>query len=395
MTRAVSGGAQLLSPAAVGDLNRSRVLQVLWDHGPQSRADLARLAGVTRGTIGNIVQALLDAGLLEEGEPRSGNVGKPAVPLWFAPRAGLTAAAAVDSSSVEAALVNARGDLLARARRDLDGGADDVAVVGDALVGVLAEMVAVAGAPGELLAAGVAVPGVYDPAQRTILGSGPVPALVGDWLPRRLEDELGVRVVLDTDARVQALGEKWFGDGRGMPTFASVQTGHGLGVGVVLDGRVFRGRHPYAAEFGHTCVVVDGDPCVCGLRGCWETVATLRWLRAEGRARGLRGAAKLTAADLTSRTDDTSVALLANYADHLAVGIANLHQVFAPEAVFLHGDVVGGGEPLRAMIQERTEARVFPSETSTVDVRLSSLDERAGLVGAAALVLSETFLVVA
>jgi len=83
--------------------------------------------------------------------------------------------------------------------------------------------------------------------------------------------------------------------------------------------------------------------------------------------------------------------LLDQYADHLAIGIANLQQVFAPETVILHGDAAAGGEPFRAMVAERTRARVFPGNADDVDVRISTLGDRAALIGAAALVLSQRF----
>ena len=386
-----NSGAQLLSPAAVGDVNRSRVLRALWDHGPQSRADLARLAGVTRGTIGNIVQSLVDAGLLEEGEPRTGQVGKPAVPLWFTETAALTVVATIDAGGIQAGLVNARGDLTVEVERRFTAGDATQKRVRrellDALRAVRDE------APAPIFGVGIAVPGVYDPTTSRILGSGPVPALVGGWVTTSVEEALGVPVVIENDSRVQALGEKWFGEGRGLDTFAAVHTGHGLGVGMVIGGQVYSGANGHAAEFGHVCVVVDGAPCVCGLRGCWETIATLRWLRARGRELGLARPDSLDAKTLVaaSASDDRAAQLLEQYADHLAVGIANLHQVFAPETVILHGDAAAGGEPFRAMVAERTRARVFSGDAVEVDIRLSTLGDRAALVGAAALVLSHRF----
>jgi predicted NBD/HSP70 family sugar kinase len=83
--------------------------------------------------------------------------------------------------------------------------------------------------------------------------------------------------------------------------------------------------------------------------------------------------------------------LLDLYADHLAVGLANLTLVFNPEKLILHGDVVAGGELLRLLIEERTKARVLTYLRGTVQVAFSTLDQDAGLLGAAGLVLSETF----
>jgi predicted NBD/HSP70 family sugar kinase len=386
----------LLSPSRVGDVNRSRVLQALCDHGPASRAELAKMAGVTRATIGNIVQALMDAGLVEEGEPQTGlgRVGKPGRPVWFGPRAGLSGAAAIGPGTVDAALVNARGDLLDTASRSFDAASTDpkgvIEAATDALRAVLPRR-----SSDELLGVGVAVPGVCDTDNGSVLGSGQVPALEGTGLVDALAGRFERPIVLDNDSRAQALGEKWFGEGRGLSTFVSVQTGHGLGVGVVLSGVLFRGLRGETGELGHTCVVAEGgEPCRCGLRGCWETIATLRWLRAEAARRKLPGAGQMTASRLIAQSRKGTRgadALLDLYADHLAVGLANLTLVFNPEKLILHGDVVAGGELLRLLIEERTRARVLAYLRGTVQVAFSTLDQDAGLLGAAGLVLSETF----
>src|SRR4051794_919207 len=108
---------QLLTPSDIGDVNRSRVIQAFCDYGPLSRADLAKMAGVTRATIGNIVLGLIESGLVEEVEApeRSGKVGKPGRPLWFGPNAGLSGAVAIEADRVQGALVNARGDTISEA----------------------------------------------------------------------------------------------------------------------------------------------------------------------------------------------------------------------------------------------------------------------------------------
>lgn len=381
----------LLSPSRVGDVNRSRVLQAFCDHGPLSRAELAQMAGVTRATIGNIVQVLLEAGLVDEYAPRqgTGRVGKPARPLWFGPRAGLSAAVAVGAGRFEVALVNARGDLLEHDRGSFDTRAsvvDITAAIGDALAGVLG------GGSSDILGIGVAIPGVCDTERGEILGSGQVQGLAGTGLVDGLQDRFGQRVLVDNDSRVQALGEKWFGEGRGIPVFSSVQTGHGLSVGLVLNGVVHRGHRGQTGELGHTAVEPGGAKCRCGLRGCWETVATLGWLRKEAATRGVPGARHLDAGRLVAAAGALASAgeLLDVYADNLAIGLATLLQLFGPHRLILHGDAVSGGEPFRARVAGRIAARVMPN-LRKVDLVLSALDQQAGLLGAAGLVLSETF----
>ena len=385
----MSSPTVLLSNRQIGDVNRSRVLRALCDHGPLSRAELARLAGVPRATIGTIAQGLVDDGLIEECEPTRevGRVGKPGRPLWFRADAGLCAAVAFGVSAVEAALINARGDLLAR----VEVPCDTASAAPDQLLAAVLTAVAevLAGAPALVLGIGVAVPGVCDPATGTVVGSGPVPGAKGRGLAAALEAAHGLPVLVDNDARAQALGEKWFGDGRGVGTFASVQTGTGLGVGLVLDGELYRGDDGMTGELGHTVVQLDGLACHCGLVGCWETVATLHWLRAEAASLGLPDAAHLDAAALVALDSEAARGLLWTYADHVAVGLVTLVHLLAPTRLLLHGDVVGGGEPLRALVAERLAARSLPHVRDAVEVFLSSLDQDASLLGAAGLVLSQ------
>lgn len=387
----------LLSNRQIGDVNRSRVLRTLCDHGPLSRAALARLTHVPRATIGTIAQGLVDDGLLEEMAPlpSSGRVGKPGRPLWFRADAGLCLAVDFRPTAVHGALVNARGEVLADARRTLDTTRATSAELVEAVLGVVRDTSP--DGPGDtsgVLGVGIAVPGVCDPRTGEVMGSGPVPGAVGRALHDALHAATGLRVLVDNDARAQALGEKWFGEGRGVDRFVAVQTGTGLGVGLVLDGEVYRGHDGATSELGHVQVTLDGEACHCGLQGCWETVATLPWLRTQAAALGLPEAPTLDAARLVALAGAAAPgarALLDRYADHLAIGLATLVHLLAPRRFLLHGDAVGGGETLRSAIAAALAERTLPHLRPGVEVVLSRLDTDAALLGAAGLVLSERF----
>jgi predicted NBD/HSP70 family sugar kinase len=357
------------------------------------------MAGVTRATIGNIVAGLLESGLVEEGKPRdTGQVGKPGRPLWFGPRAGLCGAVSLEPDGAHAALVNARGELLEQSTAGFAPDASQDAIVNavcDALETVLPrERPAGPNHKDQILGVGIAVPGVCDTQTGRILGSGQLPSLSGSLVADTVAELLSVRVLIDNDSRAQALGEKWFGHGKQLSSFASIQSGHGIGVGLVLGGVVVRGPQGEAGEAGHTAVVVDGEACTCGLHGCWETIASLRWLRSEAAKAKIKGAATLDAAALVALAEGGDAAadgLLRRYADNIAVGLANLTQLLTPGLFILHGDAVGGGETLRALIQAATRERVLGHVRGQVAVVLSELDQHATVLGAAGLVLSETF----
>lgn len=390
---------RLVSPTEMGRTNRARVLQALCDYGPLSRASLAKLANVSRATIGGVVQPLVESRLLEEGEPDATNNrgGMPGRPLWFAQNSGLSATASIEGAVCRAALVNARGEILDEKETPFDF--DPNRSLADGQARAVAHVLrSVMPRKESLLGVGVAVPGACDAEQGIVVGSVQVPAWTNYPLTERLEDLLGVAVFIDNDARCQALGEKWFGAGRGISKFASIQTGQGLGVGLVLDGVIFRGEGGLTGELGHTCVNLEGEECRCGLRGCWETIATLRWLRNRAEVEGLPQPEIMTSdtlVELVTRGDPAAARLLEQYADNLSAGLANLANLLNPQRMILHGDVAHGGEILLSAIRERTRARALPHIAERLEIVLSPLGERAGLLGAGGLVLSETFQLIA
>ncbi|MGW8378894.1 ROK family transcriptional regulator [Streptomyces sp. ODS28] len=370
--------------------SHARILQALYDLGPLSRADLARVTGASRSTLTALVQQLVDQGLLAEQDsrPSSPSGGKPSRPLWIAPHAPPVAVAHLLPGRLECALVSAGGELLATAHREFT---PDARAATTALVEGLRAVLDRADTPP--LGVGVAVGGMVDTDTGTVVRVALAPELDGLPLAETLRAELSVpRVCVDMHPRAQALGDRWFGQGRGRSRFASLYTGEALGVGLVLNGEIHRGPAGTGGEIGHSIVQLDGRPCHCGQRGCWETVAGHDWLRAEAARLRLPGAATLSAAPLvrmaTARVPHAED-LLDRWAANLSAGLVNLHQIYAPGLFILHGDVVAGGEDLRHRIEHHLHTRIPPHPAGPPRVALTTLDDHATLLGAAGLVLSE------
>jgi len=276
----------LLSPSRMGDLNRGRLLQSLFDLGPTSRADLARHIGVNRATITGIVQPLIDDGILVEGEPASsgGTGGKPARPLQFSRDAPQIGAVALSHGSVRTALVSWSGEITAleRAEFPTDGGAPGQAVA--AIAESLARTLSTARQPP--LGIGVGATGMIDTDRGVIVKVNLAPVLSGLALGAVLEEQTGLPVYLDHHPRALLLADRWFGIGRSLRTFAVLYLSDVIGGALQLDGHLQSGPAGAGGELGHTFVQIDGEICACGRRGCWETVATIGWLRRQARAAG-------------------------------------------------------------------------------------------------------------
>jgi predicted NBD/HSP70 family sugar kinase len=384
------------SAAHLAAENQAYVLQRLIELGPTSRADLARMANVPRGTIGSIVQSLIDDGTLEEGNPvLPVGRGKPARPLWFGARAGLCIGVQVANTRVDAGIAVAQGDVL-----DLESSTLEDNACASAVIETIARTVRalVARNEGRILGIGVAIPGLCDPGGRQVVACTPMPALSGAHVGDALEERLGLSVLLIDDGRALALGERWFGVGRTVGTFAAIQTGEGVGAGIVLEGRLYPPQGTMS-EAGHTCVDLRGQLCRCGKRGCWETIAGRRWLRTRTES-------------LTSRPtiDDEGIRQLAitaeaggrpeakvlrEYGRNIAVGLANMALILGVRTFVLYGDPALCGETLRRRVESETRSRMALESGSDVHIILSQDVSHPGVLGAAAAVLQAHYRLVA
>lgn len=351
------------------------------------------MSGVRRATIGNVVQSLLDDGLIEEvtlSKPSEGQDEPVGRPVWFSSSAGMCAVVTMSSGEITAALVNAVGDTLTTDTRKVRPTASAATIVESMALGLARVMSAQSG----ILGVGVTVPGVCDPDEGVVIRSVNAPGLNGFALRPALAEHFELPCYLDNRSRTQALAERLFGAGRGLERFACIDTWEGLGVGLWFEGAVGGGGAGAAGEIGHTCVAVDGEVCECGLRGCWETTASTSWLRREALRLGLEVAADLSAGDVVAGAARGSAAhkeLLDRYVENLAVGFANIAQVFTPQALIVNGDVLSGGEVLRAGLERQTAARCLPHISESIRVVFSELGSKGPVLGAAGLVLAHAY----
>lgn len=387
--RRLPRASSMVSASLAGELNRARVLKTLYANGPLPRPELARLTGSTRATIGQIVQPLLDDGLLAELEPLASGVqgGKPARPLWFAENGWPVGAVLVLPQGVKAAVVTAGGRVLAVASSAFPDGVDADGVTRRVLATVRRSL---ARAGVAVHGIGVAVGGMVDTEAGEIVRADLAPVLNGLPVARLVEAEAGVPTYLDLHPRAQALGDLLFGAGRGESSFCSVYVGDGIGAGFILDGALHRGPRGAGGEVGHAVFDRSGPACACGLNGCWEVLANRRWLRSAAAAAGLPDAATLTAAALAALAprDPAAARVLAEYTENVALGVANLQQMLGIGLFVLHGEPAGAGEPFRAAVEEAARRRAFAHPGGPVRVVLGTPDDAATLRGAAALVLS-------
>lgn len=380
---------RILGPTDMGAANRARVLQLLHRTGPSTRADISRALNVNRATVASIIQPLLEQGLLTpkgSSTPTSAG-GKPGTKLWFNDRGPQLGAILIDMHVVVAARVNIDGTIVAQRTEpiQLDGGVNWTAVLTSLMHEVFENE--------DVLGIGVAAPGMIDVPSGRILVVYRAPMLRDFPLGDILRNEFGGPVIVDHHPRVQALGDFWFGRGKSRRSFASVYAGSVLGIGLVIDEELFEGPGGAGGEAGHTIVDMNGAVCVCGRKGCWETIATTHWLEEEAARRYLvfDGPIVSGLSQLEAAGDVEASGLLDTYAQNLAVGMANNEQVVASGTYLVHGDVCQGGssmeQRLRRWLVEMSPVRNSPEVVFAAE----PLDDNTTLLGGAGLVLSRVF----
>jgi glucokinase len=247
-------------------------------------------------------------------------------------------------------------------------------------------------------AVGVGAPGLVG--RDGVLHFAPNLTLDGELdLRSALAERLGVTVQVDNDATCAVWGERAHGAARGFDHVVLVTLGTGIGGGIVAGGRVLRGANGFAGEMGHMVVDPDGPPCPCGQRGCWERFASGSGLGALGREAARAGRAPrlvelaggepehvrgehVTAA--VAEGDEPAVEVLGRFAWWVALGLANLANIFDPEAFVLGGGVMVAGEALLAPTREAFVGLVEGADRRpAIPVLPATLGERAGAIGAA------------
>ncbi|HEX9775052.1 MAG TPA: ROK family protein [Actinomycetota bacterium] len=301
----------------------------------------------------------------------------------------------VGGTKIAAGVVDATGNVILRRQIQTEA-ADERAVVAG-IVKVCRELQA--SAPGAL-ALGVGAAGLVDH-ERGVVINAPNISWRNVHLRAMLQDRLNLRVAVDNDANVAALGEALYGAGRGAGDQVMVTVGTGVGGGLVIGGRIYRGARGLGAEIGHMVIAADGPACACGNRGCLEVMASGNAIGRLARERaGSPDAAALVeragsveavtgeaVTEAASAGDPFAAGVVAEAGGWLGLGVANLVNVLDPDVVIVGGGAAAGcGELLLGPARDSMAAHLLGRPDRAPPPMIpASLGRDAGLVGAAAL----------
>src|SRR3954470_354138 len=340
-------------------LNRLRVIRALRDEGLISRAEIARRTGLSRSTVSSLVADLQADGLVverpEPGSAHGAQGGRPPILLSFDASAGAAVGVDVGPPPVRVCVADLASTILAERTRPLD--TDHDAFEGlEMAAELVVETLADAGVAREtVIGAGMGLPGpiFQNPPTRGTVGSSAIlPGWIGMTAASELQKRLAIPVMVDNAANLGALAEAAFGAGRDAGDLVYLKVSSGIGAGLILNGRLYRGSAGLAGEVGHVLVDPGGLVCRCGNRGCLETLAATgalldrlrRWhgddITIEGMLAGARDG------------DAGCRRVIVDAGRALGQVVATLLNVLNPEMLIVGGDLAAAGDLLLDGIRE-------------------------------------------
>jgi glucokinase len=254
----------------------------------------------------------------------------------------------------------------------------------------------------DLVGIGLGIPGIYDYQRETVVLAEHL-----EWthveLAKMIRERLNLNVYVVNRANAAALGEKWYGAGRGCDDLVFINIGSGIKAGLIIGGSLFLGTNGAAGEIGHMTIALDGPPCVCGKRGCLEALASTRAivervkiLARAGKALG-SGSFPSASIDALTRQDVLAAAdagdpavleVLREAGNYIGIAVGNLINIFNPKRVILGGLASQAPAIFLEAIKRAAELHAFAIPWQAADIVVAELGRDAVDIGAAALLLS-------
>jgi N-acetylglucosamine repressor len=382
MTTLRAGSKQLIR-----EINQSIVLNAIRARGSLSRTDIAAIANLSLATVSGITAELIEAGLIYEQTNGVSTGGRRPILLSLNATAGYVVGIKLTELEAVAVLTDLGATVVVRHAEPI-GDQQPEAIVARIVAAVRALAPAAQGRP--IFGVGLGIAGVVNRMDAlvhyaTYFGWRNVP------LAALIEAQLDMPVVIDNDVNALTAAEQWFGAGRGVEHFLVISLGRGIGMGMVLDGRLYRGSSGGAGEFGHTAVVPEGPRCECGKSGCLETlVSDPAVARRASNVLG-RPVSIDESINLALQGDAAIQGIFTGAGRTLGLAVANLVNILNPQLIIIGGEGTRAGALVIDPFQAALRANCFNGLADTLRIVIEPWGDEAWARGAAALLLGELF----
>ncbi len=368
--------------------NKALVLQTIQERAPISRATIANVTGLNKGTVSSLVSELIDEKLIHESGTGKSSGGRRPVMLLLNETAGFTISVDLGVKSILGVLTDLRGNILSEkkirySQQDFD---EVLALLYQLIDGLKND------APESeygIVGIGIGVPGVVTTEGEILLA----PNLGWKKVPLQqiLFDHYNVPVTVENEANAGAYGEKVYGVGQMSNELVYTSISIGIGVGLILDGKLYKGLRGFSGELGHMTIEKDGADCRCGNQGCWELYASEQALLDQAEAAGFKDTTVDHLIEAADQGDAKAIQLLENVGDYLGVGITNIIHIFNPEQVVVGNTLRQAEKYIMPAIEKRIEKNAIGFNKNDVQLNVAKLKNHSTVMGMAAFNIEKFF----
>lgn len=367
--------------------NKSLVLETIQNNPMISRADIANVTGLNKGTVSSLVSDLLDEDLICESGPGESSGGRRPVMLYFNHTAGYSIGVDLGVNYLLGVLTDLEGNIYTEKKVKFQSTSyEEVEKVFCQVIDYL-----IASTPEStygIIGIGLGVPGTVSNNGEILLA----PNL--NWknvhLKTILERKYHYPVTVENEANAGAYGEMKFGVGREFCNIVYISAGIGIGTGIILNGDIYKGINGFSGEMGHMTIETNGIPCRCGNSGCWELYASEQALLREAEKLGFLSASgeKITLEEILLLADSGNpdcIALFANIGDYLGIGINNIINIFNPEQIIIGNRLATAKKWINKALEERMIMHTLWFQHKDLNITYAKLSTYSTALGTAAI----------
>ncbi len=384
-------------------IRKNRILSALRDCDSLTYTEIANITRFSLPMVSKLVGELIGEGFVVRTDQRQSKVGRPANLVRLNPEAAYILGIDIGRTVTNMVLLNLMQERVGELSLPTVNVQNQDELI-DTLDDEISQIISKAGISyDKILGIGIAVPGLVNSEtgfSYTYLNFGDIPTSI------IFEQRFRKPVIIENDVNAMALGELWFGKAKNVRNAACINLGWGIGMGLILNGELYRGSAGFAGEFGHMTVIENGQLCTCGKRGCLETVASGRAIGEIARKQLSEGStSQLTEIAATSpdkidealiveyakKGDQFSIELLENAANYIGKSLAELINLLNLELIILGGRGSRGGEIILYPIHSATVRHSLADLNKNVRIRCSELGDYGGCLGAATLITKQIF----
>ncbi|MCC5466956.1 ROK family transcriptional regulator [Pelosinus baikalensis] len=386
----------------VKKLNRMTIINIIKDNELISRQQIAELTGLTPPAITGIIRELIDTGFVREVGLGQSQGGRKPVNLQFNCSAGYVIGIEVTSQEITVALADLKNIPTCIGRVTVD--MKDPAIAVKELIRIIKQVsLNKENREKKIVAIAIAFPGMLNRSEGTVKRAVNLGKMWNGYpLKATLENEFGLPIYIETNSKVAALGEKWYGGGINCENLIYINMGEGISAGIIMGEHIVQGSQGYAGQIGHTVMIDQGTLCNCGNRGCLETICGIPALVQKVNAQlpfladedPLKKRFNITQeiqindiVEVALEKESYARDVLRQATHYVALATSHMINLYNPDAVFIGGKLAIVAEFFMEDFHEVIASHTFSEVEDATAIIISKLGADSGVIGACALAL--------